>query len=59
MRGEGDLFGTNQSGDMHFKIAQLSTDYKIFLQALKDSEKAYLNNDEKVSKIIESLKIVS
>ena len=59
LRGEGDLFGTNQSGDMHFKIAQLSTDYKIFLQALKDSEKAYLNNDEKVSKIIESLKIVS
>ena len=59
IRGEGDLFGTNQSGDMQFKLAQLSSDYKIFLQALKDSEEAIKNNDETVNKIINSLKIIS
>ena len=41
LRGQGDLFGTMQSGDMKFKIADLKRDMKIFLQAKKDSEEFY------------------
>jgi len=37
LRGHGDLFGTKQSGDMTFKIASLQQDYKILIQAKKDS----------------------
>ena len=37
-RGQGDLFGVKQSGDMTFKIANLKRDYKILLQAKIDSE---------------------
>ena len=43
MRGEGDIFGERQSGDMHFKIADIKRDSKIWLQAFKDS-KEYLDN---------------
>ncbi len=39
LRGHGDLFGTRQSGDMTFKIANVKEDYKILLQAKKDSMK--------------------
>ena len=45
LRGHGDLFGTKQSGDMEFKIANLRDDYKILLQAKKDSNE-YLKNKE-------------
>lgn len=49
LRGEGDIFGERQSGDLSFKIADLKRDFKIFLQAKKDSEefineKKYENN---------------
>ena len=44
LRGSGDLFGVKQSGDMYFKIANLKSDYKILIQAKKDSQE-YLNND--------------
>lgn len=44
LRGSGDLFGVKQSGDMYFKIANLRSDYKILIQAKKDSQE-YLNND--------------
>lgn len=37
LRGSGDLFGTRQSGDMNFKIANLTKDYNILLQAKEDS----------------------
>ncbi len=37
LRGHGDLFGTKQSGDMFFKIANLKQDYKLLLQTKKDS----------------------
>ena len=37
LRGHGDLFGTKQSGDMTFKIASIKQDYKILMQAKKDS----------------------
>ncbi len=45
LRGHGDLFGTKQSGDMSFKIASIKSDYKILLQAKKDS-KEYLENKD-------------
>ena len=43
LRGSGDLFGTKQSGDMTFKIANIKEDYKILVQANKDSLE-FLNN---------------
>jgi len=46
LRGHGDLFGTKQSGDMTFKIASLNQDYKILVQAKKDSLE-YLLDDTK------------
>ena len=48
LRGSGDLFGTRQSGDMTFKMANLRSDYKILVQAKVDSQD-YLN-DEKTDK---------
>ena len=45
LRGHGDLFGTKQSGDMIFKIANVRIDYKILLQAKKDSEEYLLNKE--------------
>lgn len=43
LRGHGDLFGTKQSGDMSFKIANIRDDYKILLQAKKDSKEYLLD----------------
>lgn len=37
LRGQGDLFGIQQSGDMSFKVADLKRDYKILLQAKEDA----------------------
>lgn len=37
MRGQGDIFGVRQSGDMNFKIANIRQDFKILLKAKKDS----------------------
>ena len=49
-RGQGDLFGIKQSGDMIFKIANFQRDFKILSQANMDSHeylvnKEYLDND--------------
>jgi ATP-dependent DNA helicase RecG len=59
LRGHGDLFGTKQSGDMTFKIANVKEDYKILLQAKKDSEEYLLDNksaeDSLKIKLIESI----
>lgn len=62
LRGHGDLFGTRQSGDMHFKIANLKNDYEILVQAKNDSEeyiknKGYLQS-EYYTKITQSLDVV-
>ena len=46
MRGEGDLFGVKQSGDMSFKVANLRTDMKILLQAKDDSKEFLLENKD-------------
>ncbi len=45
LRGEGDLFGTMQSGVKTFKIADLKTDLKIMMQAKQDSEE-YLKSGQ-------------
>lgn len=46
MRGEGDLFGVKQSGDMIFKIANIHEDMKILLQARDDSKEFFDNNKD-------------
>ena len=46
LRGHGDLFGTKQSGDMSFKIADLKQDYKILIQAKKDSQEYLLDTSK-------------
>ena len=60
LRGSGDIFGTKQSGDMSFKIANLKSDYKILSQAKKDSleflkDKDYDNDPIKIN-LIQSVK---
>ena len=62
MRGEGDLFGVKQSGDMEFKVSSLHKDMKILLQAKADSkdfiDQNYSNgfeNYKEYAKIIEEL----
>ena len=59
MRGEGDLFGIKQSGDMAFKIGDIHRDSKILLQCQKDSYN-YLttfDNSPIYTKIMQSLDI--
>ena len=45
LRGSGDLFGTKQSGDMNFKIANLKEDYKILVEANKDAKEFWKKTD--------------
>ena len=59
LRGSGDLFGTKQSGDMSFKIANLKQDFKLLLQTKADSL-SYLkdketDNDELKKYLIDSI----
>ena len=54
LRGHGDLFGTKQSGDMTFKIANLKEDYKILIQAKKDSEE-FLESDDKENMLLKKI----
>ena len=54
LRGHGDLFGTKQSGDMTFKIANIKDDYKILLQAKKDSLE-FIKNDSKDNEQIKEM----
>ena len=51
LRGHGDLFGTKQSGDMTFKIANVKEDYKILLQTKKDSLKFLKSTKEEDIKL--------
>ena len=44
LRGEGDLFGIRQSGDMVFKIANINNDIKILTQANIDSKRFITKN---------------
>ncbi len=58
-RGEGDLFGVKQSGDMTFQMANLKRDYDILLEMKKEAKdfvdkKLYMKNDY-YKKIIEKI----
>ncbi len=44
-RGEGDLFGEKQSGDMSFSLANIKRDYNILLQAKEDVVKWMMSNE--------------
>lgn len=59
LRGHGDLFGTKQSGDMTFKIANIRQDYKILIQAKKDSleylKDTTTDKDDLKKRLIESI----
>ena len=59
IRGHGDLFGTRQSGDMTFKIADVKNDYNILLKAKEDAkeylEEKELRDKEKIEKIISKI----
>ncbi len=55
MRGQGDLFGVKQSGDMSFKIANLKDDYQILLQTKEDSEEYIKNKGYEDSKIYQDI----
>jgi len=39
LRGPGEIFGTKQSGEINFKLADFSKDHKIFKFALEDAKK--------------------
>ncbi len=49
LRGSGDLFGTRQSGDMQFALADIKQDFNMLLRAKEDSweilfSKEFVNN---------------
>ena len=48
LRGSGDLFGTRQSGDMNFKIANLKEDYRILVEANKDAKDFWKKSDDEL-----------
>ncbi len=66
LRGEGDIFGERQSGDMIFKIAELKRDRKILLKSKEDSEKFIkenvknnFENYKKYQDIIDSINFIN
>ena len=59
LRGQGDIFGERQSGDLSFKISDIKRDLKIFLQAEKDSQEFIKNNYElKFINTLDYLKVI-
>ena len=65
LRGEGDLFGTRQSGDMVFKLADIRRDFKILVQCKEDTKKFIkdnivnnFNNYPQFKKIIKELEFI-
>ena len=59
MRGEGDLFGVKQSGDMVFKLGDLRRDFKILMKTKEDSLEYLQNFDNNIlyKEIMEKLDI--
>ena len=53
LRGSGDLFGTKQSGDMNFKIANLKEDYRILVESNKDAKDFWKKTDDDLLKLKE------
>ena len=62
-RGEGDLFGTKQSGELELKMASVKKDFKMLLKAKEDADE-FINmlltfeSNPEYSPIIEELKKV-
>ena len=54
LRGHGDLFGTKQSGDMTFKIADIRSDYKILLKVKEDSLE-FLNSKDPMDNLLKKM----
>ena len=59
MRGSGDLFGTRQSGDMSFKIANIKTNIKILQKCKEDSEEFLKNNYYNLNKYLNLKEIIN
>lgn len=55
LRGSGDLFGTRQSGDMTFKIADLREDFKILEYASVDAKEFWKNKDSNLLSLKKSI----
>ena len=54
-RGQGDLFGVRQSGDMSFKLADIKQDYKILYQANIDAKEFVENKEYEGNKLYEKI----
>ena len=60
LRGSGDLFGTKQSGDMSFKLANLKQDYNLLINAKTDTEQFLKNkNPEDIELKLRLIKMVN
>ena len=60
LRGSGDLFGTKQSGDMSFKLANLKQDYNLLIDAKTDTEEFLKNkNSEDIELKLRLIKMVN
>lgn len=60
LRGSGDLFGTKQSGDMSFKLANLKQDYNLLIDAKTDTEEFLKNkNPEDIELKLRLIKMVN
>ena len=55
LRGSGDLFGTRQSGDMAFKIANIKEDFKILEYASSDAKDFWKNTDQELLPLKKSI----
>ncbi len=55
LRGSGDLFGTKQSGDMVFKIANLREDFNILEYASHDAKEFWKKSDDNLISLKEKI----
>lgn len=59
LRGGGDLFGVNQSGDMVFKLVNLKEDYKLLIDIQKDIVDLCRNHRESYEKLMSKVTRIS
>ena len=55
LRGSGDLFGSRQSGDMSFSLADIKKDFDILIKAKEDSNDFIINHNDSKYDYIRSL----
>lgn len=55
LRGSGDLFGTKQSGELSFKIANIREDYDILVKANEDSKEFLLRTDVESKELLQRI----